>query len=76
MQIMPRLGPSTITASAPPKRCPLVPAAIGKFIICSTKMSADIIPVRAINLSATRFLAFLTYAHSVPRLITPVATET
>ena len=59
IHITPRLGPRTITARAPPKRCPLVPAAIGKFIIWSTNMSADIIPVRAINLSATRFLALL-----------------
>jgi hypothetical protein len=49
---------------------------MGKFIICSTKIRADIIPVRAINLSATKFLAFRIYAHRVPRLIIPVAAET
>ena len=76
IQITPRLGPSTITASAQPSKCPLVPAAIGKFIIWSTKIKADIIPVKAINLSATKFLADLTYAHNVPRLITPEAAET
>ena len=32
--------------------------------------------VKAINLSATKFLADLTYAHNVPRLITPEAAET
>ena len=60
MQIIPRLGPSTITANAPPSKCPLVPAAIGKLIICRTKIKADIIPVNAINLSATKLLALLT----------------
>ena len=65
-----------IPAKAPPKRCPLVPAATGKFIICKTKIKAVIIPVRAINLSAIKELADLIYAHKVPKLITPVAAET
>ena len=59
IQIIPRLGPKPITAKAPPSKWPLVPAAIGKFIIWRTKIKADIIPVNAINLSATKLFALL-----------------
>ena len=34
----PVYGPTRIAASAPPNRCPLVPAATGKFSIWTAKM--------------------------------------
>ena len=39
-QSTPVYGPTRIAASAPPSRCPLVPAATGKFSICTAKMKA------------------------------------
>ena len=40
----PVYGPTSIAASAPPSRCPLVPAATGKFSICTAKMKAATSP--------------------------------
>ena len=46
-----------------------------KLIIWRTNINADIIPVRAINLSAIKSFADLIYAHNVPKLIIPVAAD-
>ena len=38
---VPTHGPTRIAASAPPSRCPDVPAATGKLIICAAKMNTS-----------------------------------
>ena len=37
-------GPTSTAASTPPRRCPLVPPATGKFNICTAKMNAETSP--------------------------------
>ncbi len=49
--VMPSQGPTRITARAPPKRWPEVPAATGKFNIWSANTKAATRPVSAILLS-------------------------
>ena len=73
---IPRDGPSTITANVPPNRCPLVPAAIGKLIICRTKIKADIIPAIAISLSARNLFAAFVAVQIELILISPATADT
>ena len=48
-------GPRMIAASAPPIRCPDVPPATGKLIICAANMNAAITPI----IGTMRSLRFL-----------------
>ena len=75
-QTIPRDGPKIITARAPPNRCPLVPAPIGKLIICRTKINADIIPAIAINLSPRNLFEAFVETHNEPTLIRPAVADT
>ncbi|GAA1622963.1 hypothetical protein GCM10009733_019510 [Nonomuraea maheshkhaliensis] len=53
MHSTPVYGPTSIAASAPPRRCPLVPAATGKLSICTAKMNAATRPAMGAVLSSS-----------------------
>ena len=82
----PVYGPTSIAASAPPSRCPLVPAATGKLSICTAKMNAATSPASGAVPSTPPFAAPCPPASSrraprsetatAPAATTPVATET
>ncbi len=59
IQMAPAHGPTRIAASAPPRRCPLVPAATGKFSICTAKMNAATRPAIGAAFSSSVSLARL-----------------
>ena len=46
MTSIPAHGPKRMAANAPPSRCPEVPPATGKLIICAAKMKAAMMPIR------------------------------
>jgi len=70
-------GPTSIAASAPPSRCPLVPAATGKFSICTAKMKAATRPASGAGLSRrVRGGRPAGSTAMVPAATTPVTAET
>ncbi len=68
-------GPTRAAASAPPSRCPLVPAPTGKFTICTANTKAAVRPASAGPVSRISRFARCRLKPTAPAAIRPVAMD-
>ena len=66
-------GPKRATARSAPRKCPLVPAAMGKLSICAAKMKAAVTPRRGTVRSPKSAAVLLAAYATTPAETAPVA---
>src|SRR5512144_526937 len=69
-------GPTSTAASVPPSRCPLVPAATGKFSICTANTKTATRPASGAPRSSSSWRAPLRHAATPAAATAPAATDT